>query len=263
MGDEVQPGSLLTDGVPEDQGSADETPKSEEGSSDKTGGSGAPADWRAQLPRDLQGNEELGKLGGFSELAQRYLELRKTGGDLTIPAQDAPREEWDTFYEKTGRPKEAAEYDAFDEHVPERVRLSDASKELFKEVAHREGLSKRQGAALFNWLSDALTEGYKIEANQRNETRKESLDVLQKDWAGVFPERMVEVERGWKALGNPEARELMISSGVGDHPAVLRIFQKAGAMFREGSFPMDAKQAGGTPLEEREYPNSPELYPDG
>ena len=74
----------------------------------------APAEpsWRDSLPDDLKGAAWLSKYKTPEDALRGFAEAQKLiGSKLSVPKDDAPKEEWDKFYASLGRPEAPDKYD--------------------------------------------------------------------------------------------------------------------------------------------------------
>lgn len=113
------------------------------------------ASWKQSIPPDLKdkpfwSNYKDDDLGGL--LKTTYHAQERLGRSITLPANDNP-EEWNSVYDKLGRPKDKSEYkvslpklDGFEWHEP--------TFDKFKEVAHNIGLNQKQVESVVQWFSD-------------------------------------------------------------------------------------------------------------
>lgn len=89
--------------------------------------------------------------------------------------------------------------------------------------------SKAWGERVQKWADDA----------------KADKDIGGDKWTGTVND----AKRAVAKLGTPELQEYLEMSGGGNHPEVIRIFAKAGALLKEDSPPNDGGQGSGKPVE--------------
>ena len=79
--------------------------------------------WRDSLPDDLKGAAWLSKYKTPEDALRGFAEAQKLiGSKLSVPKDDAPKEEWDKFYASLGRPEAPDKYDlGVPETLPEGV----------------------------------------------------------------------------------------------------------------------------------------------
>lgn len=92
----------------------------------------------------------------------------KIGQNLTIPDESAPKEDWDKFYSRLGRPETADKYEfALPQGVPENLPYDKASATEFANWAHEAGLNPKQAQLLHD--SFVRRTAQQIEAHQAKE----------------------------------------------------------------------------------------------
>ena len=76
------------------------------------GSSEAPApevvsDWRSGLPEDVAGDPSLADIKDVSSLAKSYVHAQRMVGrdKVSIPQEGAGEDEWNSFYDRLGRPE--------------------------------------------------------------------------------------------------------------------------------------------------------------
>ena len=82
------------------------------GSGTNSGGDGA-ADWRHQLPKELQEDVTLRKFTSISALASSYLNAQKLIGSdkIPVPGKHATEDDWKNVFQKLGLPETPDKYE--------------------------------------------------------------------------------------------------------------------------------------------------------
>ena len=144
---EAQPsdGSLLGGGQ---EVAADTSESSEASSSTEVSGS-----WTDAIQSDeLKGSKSLGKFKSLDDLVSSYLSAEKeVSSRLKVPDKDDDAG-LDDIYGKLGRPENAEGYDFSEVEGSDLLAGEAAQANLgaFRDIAHKERLTKRQAAALMN-----------------------------------------------------------------------------------------------------------------
>jgi len=108
--------------------------------------------------------------------AQSLLGKRPAG----IPANDAPQEEWDKFYQAAGRPDAPDKYSLTDpEGLPEGLDLTESKKSAMQ-MMHEAGLTQRQAEALWKKYVGSSLEG----ANKSKAEQDAQFDKITKEHFG-------------------------------------------------------------------------------
>lgn len=197
------------------------------------------SDWRDGLAPDVRNALDVDSI---EDLAKGYVNAQQMiGGSIRIPSKEAGAEDWDKFYDRfkdvqgltrynpddltslyeaAGRPADAKGYGL--EGVPED----------FLKVAHEAGLNRQQVEAIVGH-HQAVDHVH----NQMNEeATQQGINALRQEWGLAFDRK---VEEGRRAVAfleqtSPGLAEALDSTGAGDNPAVIRLFQTLGANLKEG-----------------------------
>lgn len=118
----------------------------------------------------------------------------------------------------------------------------------FKEL----GLTRAQAQALTDDFIKVQQERGEVQVKAWGERVQKWADDAKADkeiggdkWAGTVSD----AQRAINKLGTPELKEYLNSSGGGNHPELIRILAKAGALLKEDSPPNDGGQGSGKPAE--------------
>lgn len=165
--------TTILDGSPEIRVIPEEAPKDtgifSEGMSFKD-------NWLSDLAKSMNTDETsvktLGKFKDLNSLADGYINLEKKIGSnpVSLPADDAPQEQWDAFYNKLGRPETPDAY----EYAGEKTEFTNA----MAQAAHEAGLTAKQWAKLAESY-DSLASQQIVE--QRH-TREDAEAILKQEW---------------------------------------------------------------------------------
>ena len=176
----------------------------------------APA-WMAQLPGNLQGDEQLAGFASIGELANAYLQ----GG--TAAASDGepenPTDPNDTV------PQESSEYELTrPESWPENVPWSEQQWGQLAEKAKELGLTKRQAQEVFNLLTSQVQESYSQATGKFQQEKNEGLQQLRQELGDQYDPKMELARRAYNTLGGEELKSFLKTSGLEDHPVFVRTF---------------------------------------
>lgn len=184
-----------------------------------------------------------GKFRNLGDFAKSYSEMEKyQGGSVRLPGENATPEQWAEFYNKVGRPEAADKYDI---KFPDGTTVNDDLLSSFRGTAHQLGLSQRQAAGLAEWFagqSGGLAES-NAAAAKADQAKWES--ELKQEWGYTYDRNVNLAGRGFAAAveGNPEhpLAKLMDSTGLGNHPTMIRFFHDLALKLGEDKF-VDADQ---------------------
>lgn len=156
------------------------------------------------------------------------------GNAIRVPGKDAKPEEVDAFLNKLGRPETADGYDfAVPKDLPETLPYDAERASGFKALAHQQGLTAKQAAAIHDWaVSNAVQDlnSYTGKtAEERAEAAKGETAKLEKLWGPLNGDQMkVNLTFADKALRD-----------VGGEEA-LKEFQRVGLIGTEGKVILSA-----------------------
>jgi hypothetical protein len=132
------------------------------------------------LPEEYQNKGWAKGIDSLDSLLKQFDNAQSLIGKKTIgvPADDAPPEEWQAFYNKMGRPEDPKAYE-FDPQaapegleLPEEMRRTAEEEELLKSIFHEAGLTKAQAKAVLQKTDSAFLEKYKENIQQMTEQKK-------------------------------------------------------------------------------------------
>jgi len=197
------------------------------------------ASWRDALPDDLKSDATLVRFKTQEEAIRSGLEARKMiGSSVQIPKADAPEKDWNDFMAKL-RPEKAEEY-KFTKPAGSETAWDDALENGFRATAHRLGLPLQTAAGLFAWYNE-FQQGRATAVEQEME---KGLNALRAEWGDAFKGRAAGAFAAVKRLGGQAAVDLMESSGLGNHPVMVRIFDAVREAIEEDHPPKGER--GGT-----------------
>ena len=198
-----------------------------------TGESPESPSWLDSLPDDLKSNETLTRFKDPASLASSYLEARsKIGADMIArPGQDAGPEQWDSVFEKLGKPESPDDYQL----TPvEGVEIQQEMAKSFKEQAHKAGLLPSQVDSLFGWYSQTTADMLNAENDRINQLAAESTEKLKEEFGSEFDSRIQAVSQmiDYIADGDEELIE-HISKTFGNDAAFIKIGDRFAKMLTE------------------------------
>lgn len=134
--------------------------------------------------------------------------------------------------------------------VPEGFQADEALLGKFKTTAQELGLKGEHAQKILDVYVDAQ--------KTLNAQAAEQLDKQREDWAKQakadkefggekYPASLQHAARAMERYGSPELRELLEVSGLGNHPALVRAFVKAGADLAEDTVAGHSGGTGATP----------------
>ena len=210
----------------------------------------------AQYADDLKGNETLGAFDSITEQSRAHLALlEKLEGAVTIPGEQATSEDWDQFFSKLGRPGQADDYNLTKPEGEGAQLYSEQFGKDFRQKAFSTGLTQGQAQEMHNWFNQQQISAYKELLQSQETAKQESLKALRKDWGGDFEKNLGHMTRAVKQFGGQDSVELLNSTGLSNHPVIVKMFANIGKAIAEDHL-IDGNPGGNENLSlaERMYP---------
>lgn len=167
---------------------------------------------------------------------------------VVLPKEDAPREQWDTVFNKLGRPEKPEGYELptkFDE-AP-RFEMGEEAGEFFRQAFHDVGLSKTQANELLKryakWESDAMDAA----DQQIGATREQELEAIDKTF-GEAKEQEIAVAKqavAWVEQKVPGFKDWLNQTGMGDRAMLIQAFNLVGKAMGDDTLGPAVRRMGG------------------
>lgn len=188
------------------------------------------ASWLQGLDEAYRNDPSATKFKTPNDLFKSYKNLEKLvgGNKVVLPGEKATPEEWNAFYERLGRPKDAAGY-KFDS-LPEELR-HESNEKVFAEVFHKAGLTPKQAEVITEAWKELTQNELSRMSEQSQGQAKQAETVLRKEWGMAYNQNLQLATKALKAFGDQEAVDAL--QAVGNHPAVLKLFANIGKKLAE------------------------------
>ncbi len=215
------------------------TPPMDNGSA---GGGGSWLDGLSEGNRKVATAKGWDKDGGLDKAFSSYSELEKQlGTSIRLPKDDATPEEWNTLYDKLGRPKEPVYDFKLPADYPADLPYDDALAKAMMPILHEAGASQKQAQAFHDGYAKLKAEEAKAYQQAVASRVMETYDALTKDYGPKDEPRFKEAEefanRFVKKFGLADSFKtagIILPDGTLTDPAIFKAFEIAGkAMFRE------------------------------
>jgi hypothetical protein len=158
-----------------------------------------------------------------SDVLKSYVNLeRQIGADkVVLPGEGTDLTEWEGW-QQLGTPDSADDYqltapEGFNEY---NIGLSD----WFRSAAHEMKLPATIAQGLHDRFVENAIEAAKEQKMFADQQQEKWLTELKKDFGTAFDERTAAAKSAIREFGTPELRDLMESSGLGDHPEIVKAF---------------------------------------
>lgn len=212
------------------------------------------------LSGELANEPSLRNFDTVDKLANSYVHaVKKMGAPpesfLKIPQEG---ESWEEIHGLLGRPSEPDGYQ-FEDFGDD----NDGELDGFREWAHNLGFTNDQALGVLSELNDQAVSSREQETVDYERQQQEGVEALRREWPKeTYDEELDFSRRGFSQFATKEDLEFMDSSGLGNHPNVIKLFNRIGkAMSEAGVVVGQSSQLGDlTPQSAQEKIN--ELYND-
>jgi hypothetical protein len=196
-------------------------------------------DWHASVKAELKGHPSLVKFKTQQDVNQAYVDLEaKTANSVQIPGENATDEErarYNTLLR--GGIDSPDKYDLSGVKLPDGTSLTAQGVKDVQEMAFKNGLTQAQTIAAVEWDAQRQQDAVK-EVRQAMQTAKRDSDLkLRKDWGGEYDANFAAARTATQKYGDQEAFDLLKNSGLGSHPAIVRMMGNVGLATAEATVP--------------------------
>ncbi len=131
---------------------------------------------------------------------------------VKIPKNDADDQEWQTFFTSLGRPQ------TFDDYQISPVQESFYDQNLlqiFKQAAHKAGLTSKQASILHDEMVSALKERMMFYHQNIHQEKENIIHQLKSKWGSDYDKNLHEAQKGAKYFGLSEQAIQQLESQIG------------------------------------------------
>ena len=199
-----------------------------------------PAPEKSNLPEFLQNSELAGQLDqetlndpslkpikDIPNLVKSFVNAQKQMGKdkVTLPTKNSGPEEWDTFFQKLGKPESPDKYEL---PVEEGDTYSEDFVKKFKEAAHKNNVLPDQAKNIFESIKEQEKQEDETYVNQQKEKLEQEVGNLKKEWGNQLNTNLQIAQEGAKQFGGDEFLGYLKSSGLGNNPQLVRFLYSIG-----------------------------------
>ncbi|HLE40018.1 MAG TPA: hypothetical protein VI956_00785 [Nitrospirota bacterium] len=210
--------------------------------------------WLSLVPEDIRAAPSFAKFKDVGQLAASYLNLEKhVGSDkIAVPnPKNATEKDWENVFTKLGRPETPDKYEIKPTEGVD-VKLDDGIMKGFREAAHKSGLLPGQVQNLFSWYSKAMSDQMKVATDTFKNGVQKGLDDLKTEWGEQYKPKIGRANLALKEFGDDALTKFFEESGMGNHPALIKVFAKIGEGLSEDKFRGDQTAHIGLSIEAAE-----------
>lgn len=121
--------------------------------------------------------------------------------------------------------------------LPDGILFDDASLDAFKTLSQEMGLSLEQVQKLVDFEGCFLRQGISDDENEKQQILESWAKQTKEMYGPDFEDAVSLAVRAADAFGGPELRQLLETTGLGNHPVIVRTFNEIGKRISEDSFP--------------------------
>jgi hypothetical protein len=204
------------------------------------GGAQPGGDFVGSLPENLRGEGSLKNFKDAGALAQSYVELRRTFSSRSMADMDAPADD-------KGRAAVLTKLGAAPPAKPDDYKLpNNPSAKQFGEWAHKTGLTVKQAETLYGEMDGATTRATEERKTRMVQRAGEYKAALTQEWGADYDSNAALATRGMEHyVPDKDLRDMLIGTGIGQHPIIAKLFQQLGRSLKEGTM-LPGSGVGGT-----------------
>ena len=198
------------------------------------------AAFRETIPEAYREDPSIAVIPNMEGLVKSYIAGQKIIGVptdrlVTIPNKEtADESDWNTFYDKLGRPEKGADYKLqAPKDMPEGVKVPDTTIEAVSSLFHKYGLTPGQAQGIWNDYNVISLSQMADGAKAQELVAANGIADLKKDWGAAWDAKTDTAGRDMKAFGSEDFRKWLDDTGLGDNPNMLRIFSSIGEKLME------------------------------
>ena len=194
------------------------------------------ADWREGLDVSVKEHPSLKNFKNPGDLAKSWVEAQKLIGrdKIPVPGEKATKEDWDTVFDRLGRPKDKTGYQIPDKKLPDGFPAPKAEfLENLKQKAHELGLLPGQLNGLYEWFMDSETNEFNQYSSERDKQRGEAENALRKRWGKAYEQNYQIAEQAVNKYGTEEFINKLKATGLNNDPDTIEFIANMAKNFSE------------------------------
>tara|TARA_R110001592_G_scaffold245816_8_gene507376 strand:+ start:2381 stop:3223 length:843 start_codon:yes stop_codon:yes gene_type:complete len=206
------------------------------------------SDWKENLSDEIKADKSLENIKDIEGLAKSYVHAQKlVGADkIPVPNKYATEKDWESVYEKLGRPKTAAEYKY---ELPENQEINQQALDNFSEQAHKLGLLPGQANGMVKFYNDMMSQGLQEADGKATEARENGTKQLKQEWGQAFEQNISKASTLAKSVMDADFLNTNLADGtkLGDHPTIIKAFANLASKMGEDNITQSSGPAYLTP----------------
>lgn len=210
-----------------------------EGGAEQGAAGGGGVDFEATpIPADKYAdNPNIAKYKTIGDLVKGHGEAVKLVGakGIIVPGEKATPEEWEKYYNSTGRPEKPEGYKLSPlENLHPDLKITPESEAGFKALMHKHGLTTRQADGLYKEYFGMIS-GSLIKRDETMQASKHEAErTLRTEWGAEYDANLAKTKRLIEKFGGADAREAF--GELGNNPKVLKTLAGIAKRFSEDGY---------------------------
>ncbi len=244
------PADSKIENIPPEDRRPDLVDDKEKGDDAKGDGKETPSEpsWRDSLPEELSKEKCLETVPDVETLTKNYVEGQKLiGGSVRVPKADASPEEIAKFHKQLGVPESPEGYSIQRPDMPAGIEFNTEELSGVFGAMHKAGYTNAQAQSGLNIYGGLLAQAHE----QRLSEAKESEAVLKEEWGAAYDRNIAVAQEALRFLGGDDLAQRFEETGLGNSPAVLRMFSQIGDILQEDKSMPEVSVGGKTKDEMR------------
>lgn len=197
------------------------------------------ADFLSAIPEEYHQSAALQDYSSIGDLVKSHVEQQKMLGVpaeqlLKMPGPESTEEQRAEFFAKLGRPDTPDDYGlAKPDDWPEDLPFDNEAAGEFSKKAHELGLTKEQAQGIMNWYNGKSRGDWEGAMNQAKEGVAQMEARLKQEFGAAYEERVNLGKEALKQYGDPEFVEFLETTGLGNHPAMVKTMAKVAMALKD------------------------------
>lgn len=183
-----------------------------------------------------------------------------TPGTGTDPGQTGQTQTDQTVQDQTQtdqtgpKPEDQSDF-GYTVEMPEGLQRDEDLVKLTTSWARKQGLNQEQFGELMQGLFDLQLQRVKAAQDNWAKQREDAEKTLREEWGDKFDSNLKTAQKAVKEFGGGDLVQVLDTTGLGNHPAMIRLMLKVGQAISEDSLlesgrprPQINRTAGGAPM---------------
>ncbi len=191
--------------------------------------------WKDVISEEYRNDPNISKFTEIDALAKSYINATKMIGQdkMIVPNKNFTDDQWQDAYNKMGRPESADKYSL--KIDSQAIQVDETAIKQFAENAHKLGLNNQQAQGILEFYKSNIETDAQQSKVDTETAQVQAEQELRKEWGRDFESKVQAAGAVAKANIGEEILDLELRDGtrIGDHPAIIKGFDKIANMISE------------------------------